>query len=333
MKKLFATVVSALFAAALPGLAQQSAPLALIAHFALPDAPAGHFDHLSIDLRGHRLFAADEGGGVEVVDTRTGKVITAIKIGEPHDPEYHASTNRLYVTDGSGYLRVFNGTTLRELTSTKLWDDLDPMAFDPQRDLIFTESGGGDLHQSFSHFTTIDPRTMKVVNDLKIDGTTLEWMQLAKNGPQIYLNNRARDMVTVVDRDRHAVVANWPIQGAHINVAMAYDPAGHLIFVGCRSGQMVVMDTRNGKQIASEPLGPNVDDMVYDPASHRVYAATDGNIDVFTMASPTSYSRVEVKSAKMGKTALLVSALRRYYVAVPKDGNTPAEILVYRVNP
>ncbi|MGH9520705.1 MAG: YncE family protein, partial [Terriglobales bacterium] len=228
--------------------------------------------------------------------------------------------------------RVFNGTTLQETASTKLWDDLDPMVFDPQRNLLFTESGGGDLHQNFSHFTTIDPRTMKVVNDLPIDGTTLEWMQLAKNGPQIYLNNRARDMVTVVDRGKHAVVANWPIQGAHTNVAMAYDPAGHLIFVGCRSGQMVVLDTRNGKQIASEPLGPNVDDMVYDPASHRIYAATDGNIDVFSMTSPERYSRVEVKSAKMGKTALLVPSLRRYYVAVPQDGNTPAEILVYRVN-
>lgn len=332
MKNLYALAALGAMAVVVPAAAQSAAPLTLVTQYVLTGAPAGHFDHLTIDLAGHRLFAADEGGAVEVVSTQTGRVLHAIKSEEPHDPEYHAQDGRLYVTDGSGVLRVFDGKTYTEVASTKLWDDLDPMAFDASRNTFYTESGGGDLHQTFSHFSTIDARTMKLVNDLKIDGSTLEWMELSAAGPQIYLNNREKAQVTVVDRDTHQVVANWPIHGATLNVAMAFDQADHRLFVGCRSGQMVIFDTSKGKQLQSLPLTGGVDDMVYDPATRRVYASADGAIDVYRQASADQYERIVIKSAPLAKTSLLVPSLHRYYVAVPAAKDAPARILVYKVN-
>lgn len=333
MLKLSALVVS-LALAAVVLVAQRPAPLTLIGHYELTGAPAGHFDHLAVDLRGHRLFAADEGGAVEVVSLTTGKLLHSITaVQEPHGVLYRADLSRLYVTDGgAGLLRMFDGATYSEVGSVKLWDDADSVGYNPRTHLLYVDSGGGDLHQTFSHFSTVNTTTAKLVHDMQVDGDTIEAMALAPNSALIYLNVRSKNEIALIDRKQHKVTATWPIQGASTNVAMALDAAHHRLFVGCRSGQMVVFDTETGKQLQALGLDKTVDDMVYDPASGRIYAATDGMIDVYQEESPDKYSMTEVPSGPLGKTALLVPSLHRYYVAVPKTGKSEAQILVFRVN-
>lgn len=332
MRKVLLLVVSVALASA-AGLAQGRAPLTLIGHYELTGAPAGHFDHVAVDLGGHRLFAADEGGAVEVVSLTTGKLIHSITaVQEPHAVLYRGDVNRLYVTDGgAGLLRIFDGTTYKQTGSVKLWDDADSVGYNPRSHMLHVDSGGGDLHQTFSHFSTVNTTSGKLVNDMQVDGDTIEAMALAADGV-IYLNVRSKNEIAVIDSHQHKVTATWPVQGATTNVAMALDAAHQRLFVGCRSGQMVVFDTATGKQLQALPLGKTVDDMVYDAASGRIYAATDGAVDVFREVTPDKYEMTAVPSGPLGKTALLVPALHRYYVAVPKAGKTEAEILVFRVN-
>jgi len=113
---------------------------------------------------------------------------------------------------------------------------------------------------------------------------------------------------------------------------MALDETNHRLFIACRTAAMVVMDTQSGKEITALPITKGVDDAVYDPASKRIYAACDGNVDVYQQSSPDEYKLLaRVPTGPMARTARLVPELKRYFVAVPQHGTDPAKILVFDV--
>jgi DNA-binding beta-propeller fold protein YncE len=314
---------------------QESTPLKLVQAFKLPPAVKGHFDHFEIDLKGDRLFATPEDyKAVLVFDVKTGKLIRTISgIGRPHAVLYREDLNRIYVTDGdAGDVKIFDGTTYGLLSSVKLLEDSDSIGYDPATKYLYLDNGGGDVHQTYSMFSIVDTTAGKKLTDIKIDGDTLEAMALEKSGSKIYVNNKAKNQVEVVDRDKREIVASWPVTKCKGNVAMGFDEANHRLFVACRSGEIVVLDTQAGKELTVLPITKGVDDLTYDPASKRVYASGDGSADVYQQTDPDNYKLLgKVSTGPLGRTARLVPELNRYFVAVPQHDATNAEILVFEV--
>src|SRR3984893_14826844 len=314
---------------------QVAAPIKLVQTLELPAEVKGNFDHFGIDLKGARLFATPEGyHAVLVFELKSGKPIHTITgIGKPHAVLYREDLNRIYITDGdAGDLKIFDGTTYRLLSSVKLLEDADSIGFDPATKYLYVDNGGGDVHQTYSMLSIIETTAGKKLADLKIDGETLEAMALEKSTPRMYVNNRAKNQISVVDREKREVVASWPVTLCKNNVAMALDEANHRLFVACRTGQIAVLDTQTGKEVTSFPITKGVDDMIYDAASKRVYAACDGAVDIFEQSGPDNYKLLaNVPTGPMGRTARLVPELKRYFVAVPQHGTTSAEVLVFEV--
>jgi hypothetical protein len=93
----------------------------------------------------------------------------------------------------------------------------------------------------------------QVFGGIKVDGDTLEAMALETGSRRMYINNSARNSVEVIDRDERKVVETWPVTLAKMNVAMALDEANHRLFLGCRDGHLVVMDTQTGKELQALP--------------------------------------------------------------------------------
>ncbi|MGH9344201.1 MAG: hypothetical protein ACRD19_10610 [Terriglobia bacterium] len=338
MKRL-TIIFLAVFAIFIPTAGAQSpAPLKLIQSYTIPAAVRGHFDHFGVDLQGNRLFSAAEGyKAVLVFDLHTGRLIHTIGgIGIPHAILYREDLQRIYVTDGgTGALRIYDGKTYQPLKTVKLLVDSDSIAYDPSTKDLYIVNGGGDARQTYSTISMVNTTTGAKVADMKIDGDTLEAMSLEKSSSKMYVNNRAKNQIEVIDRKKHKVLAVWPVTMAKVNVAMAFDELHHRLFVGCRSGAIVVFDTRTGKELQALPIGRGVDDLVFDPASKRIYAscgAGAGSVDVYEEQSPDHYQLLgNVPSGPGGKTARLVPQLRRYYVAVPAQSSMPAEVLVYEV--
>jgi hypothetical protein len=314
---------------------QQSAPLKLVRTIKLPADVKGSFDHFGVDLKGHRLFATPEDyKAVLVFDLHTGKLIHTITgIGRPHAILYRPGLKRLYVTDGDdGALKVFDATTYRPVGSVKLLVDTDSIGYDPATHYLYIDNGGGDANQTYSMLSVVDTTAASKLADIKIDGDTLEAMALERSSPNLYVNNKAKNQVDVIDRAKRTLVASWPVTKAKTNVAMAFDEAHHRLFVGCRSGAIVVFDTGTGKELDALPIVKGVDDMVYDAASHRVYASGDGAVDVYEETGPDHYKMLgKVTTGPRAKTSRLVPQLYRYFVAVPQHGGTNAEILEYEV--
>ena len=335
MKKRSLVLVATLMLFGVQARSQGAAPIKLIQTFELPVEVRGNFDHFGIDLKGGRLFATPEGyHAVVVFDLKTGKLVHKIDgIGKPHAVLYREDLNRIYVTDGdAGDLKIFDGTTYGLVSSVKLLEDADSIGYDPVTKYLYIDNGGGDVHQTYSMLSVIDTTAGEKLADLKIEGETLEAMALEKSTSKMYVNNRARNQVSVVDREKRELVASWPVTQCKPNVAMALDEANHRLFVACRSGVISVLDTQTGKEVTSFPITKGVDDITYDPASKRVYAACDGAIDIYEQSGHDSYRLLgNVSTGPMGRTARLVPELKRYFVAVPQHGTTSARVLVFDV--
>jgi len=314
----------------------QDAPLKLVQTIQLPADVKGHFDHFEVDLKGNRLFATPEDyKSVLVFDLKTGKPVHKIGgIGKPHAVLFRADVNRIYVTDGAdGDVKIFDGTSYAAQPGVKLLEDADSIGFDAATKLLYIDNGGGDVHEKYSMLSVVDTTAGKKVADIKVDGDTLEAMALETSSAKIYVNNKDKNEVDVVDREKRQVIAAWPVTKGKPNVAMAFDEADHRLFVACRSGDVVVMDTQTGKELSTFPITKGVDDMVYDAASKRIYSASDGSVDVYQQTDPDSYKLLaKVPTAPLAKTARLVPEIGRYFVAVPQHGTTNASILVYEVH-
>jgi DNA-binding beta-propeller fold protein YncE len=335
MKIRISILAASLISIAIPVRAQDAPPLKLAQTLTLPADATGQFDHFGVDLKGNRLFATPEGSkSVRVFELKSGKPIHTISgIEKPHAVLYREDLDRIYVTDGeAGDLKIFDGKTYKLLSTVKLLEDADSIGYDPKTKHLYVDNGGGDVHQTYSMLSVVDTTAGKKVADIKIEGETLEAMALERSTSRLYVNNKAKNQVDVVDREKRTIVASWPVTKCKTNVAMAFDEANHRLFVACRSGNMVVLDTQSGKEITALPITKGVDDIVYDAQSKRIYAACDGSVDVYQQTSPDEYKLLgQVPTGPMGRTARLVPELKRYFVAVPQHGSDPAKILVFDV--
>jgi len=332
MKKAISFLAATCFLASAQAQSGDSALLTLVSKDQMPPAIQGRFDHLGIDMRGNRLFAAAETAHqVLVFDLHTGKFLRSINdIAVPHAIFVREDLDRIYITDGgAGALRVYDGHSYALLKTIPLQVDADSIGYDPAIHLLYIDNGGGDAHQTFSLLSAVDTTKETKVSDLKIDGSTLEAMALEKGSSRMFVNNAAKNQVAVVDRKTNTLITSWPITKGERNVAMALDEAHHRLFVACRSGEIVVLDTRSGKELQSLAIGKGVDDLAFDPASGRLYApcGVDGATWVYRQMGADRYTLLgKVPSGSGGKNALLAAPLKRLFVIVPPGGGTPGTV-------
>jgi DNA-binding beta-propeller fold protein YncE len=298
-----------------------SAPLRLVQTVALRDIE-GDFDHFGVDLKGNRLFlTAEDHKSVEVFDLKTGKHIHSIGgFGEPHYVRYLADSNKLVVVDGgAGEVKFLRGDTYAPIDSAKLLHDADSSVFEPATGYLYTVNGGKDADLKYENISVTDTKSDKHLSDIRIESPQVEALALESSGPRMYVNDTARSQVLVIDREKRAIVATWPITAGQKNAPMALDENNHRLFVVTRTPpKLVVLDSTSGKQVAARPSVSGADDMFLDSARKRIYVSgREGLIMVYRQDGPDKYDLVaKVPSAPGGKTSIFVPELNRLYVAV-----------------
>ena len=329
--------VSAILLLSVPAaFAQTAAPLKLATKYEIPASVKGRFDHLGIDGAGNRLFVvAEEGGQVLVFDLGSGKMLKTISVPHPHAVLVRDDLNRIYITDEEkGAVNIYDGKTYELAKTVPLKVDTDSIGYDPATHYLYVDNGGDNAHETFTMLSVVDTTAATKLADIKIDGDTLEAMALEKSGSRLFLNNPAKNEVEVIDRKTNKVTATWPVKLGKDNSTMAFDESAHRLFVGCRSGQMVIFDTQAGKELQALSIGKGTDDLMFDPASKRIYATSGGAgvINVYKETDPDHYQSLgQVPSGPGGKTGLLAPQLNRLFVPVPGKGTAPSAVYVYQL--
>ncbi|MBZ5697663.1 MAG: YncE family protein [Acidobacteriia bacterium] len=334
MKRLQAFLITFFILYALGAAPRAAAQLKLVQTIELERDVTGHFDHFGVDLKHDRLFATSASKSVLVFNIKTGEPIHHIEgIGKPAAVLYREDLNRIYVTDAEdGSLRIIDGDSYRIMKSVKLLPDADSAGYDPATKYLYIDNGGKDAKLSYEMVSIVDTTTGEKVGDIKVDGDSLEAIVLERGSPRMYVNNRAKNRVEIIDRDKRKLIGSLPITLGKVNVPMAFDETNHRLFVGCRDGHLVVFDTASGKELQALPITEGTDDLVFDPPSKRIYVASDGAADVYEQTDPDHYKFLgKVTTGPVAKTGRLVPELNRYFVAAPKHDDKQAEILVFEV--
>jgi hypothetical protein len=273
---------------------------------------------------------AEDYQAVLVVDLSSATVAHEIKgIARPHAVLYREDLNRIYVTDGAdSAVKVFDGATYQLLKTVSLAKDADSIGYDGSRQFLYVDNGGKSEGNKYSLLSTVDTSSDSKLPDIRIQGETLEAMTLDVFRPRMYVNNKARNQIEVIDRWKGEVIASWPVKMCKDNVAMGLDEQRQRLFVGCRSGMISVFDTNTGKELQALPAGKGIDDLVYDADTKRIYSIGEGVVSVFEQTDADHYRSLgSVQSGAAAKTATLVPALNRYFVAVPRGNSKNAVIL------
>src|SRR6202022_4089626 len=311
--------------------AGDGAPLKLVETIPLPGLKDGDFDHFAPDVEGHRLFlTAEENGKVEVLDTNTNQVIHTIDdLKAPHAILYRKDLKKLFIVDGDlSAVEIYDSENYQKVEEIKVAVDADSIAYDPATSLMYVVTGGREAHTPYSIISVIDTNSAKKVRDIKINSNHVEAIVLEKSGPRMFCNMTGLNAVGVMDRNKSALTATWPLPpGDKLNVAMAFDEGDHRLFVVTRNpGKLIVLNSDTGKLVASVAAVGMVDDMAYDAKQKRIYVAGDKFVDVFKQNDADHYALLgKVPGSFRAKTAILVPELNRYYLAVPHHKNHDPE--------
>ena len=315
----------ALFTITILVAAQSNEPLRLEKTIPLPGVQ-GRIDHMSIDVKNHRLFVAALGNNtVEVIDVKEGKRVKTIGgLKEPQGVLYVAESDRLYVANGKdGSVCIFDGTSYALLKTIDYGDDADNLRYDSRRQRVYVGYGGGAV-------AAIDNQGNKG-DEIKLDAHP-ESFQLAKDTSHIYVNLPGSHKVAVLDVDKHSVLAKWGTGMAFANYPMAFDEPDHRLFVVTRMpARLLVFDTESGKIIQSLPVVGDCDDVFYDKARKRIYASGgEGAISVVDQKDADHYVDTErIATVKGARTSFFSSDLDRLFLAVRRQGSQPAAIKIF----
>jgi len=290
----------------------------------------GRIDHLSIDLKGQRLFVAALGNNsLEVIDLKENKRVHTINgLAEPQGIAYISSTNRVFVANGKdGSVRAFDAASWKLLNSTSYSDDADNLRLDPSSGHIWVGYESGALGE-------FDQEGTKLA-DIKLDAHP-ESFQLEKNGSRIFVNLPRSRKIGVVDRKTRTPSESWGTGGPLANYPMALDERNHRLFVVTRfPARLIVLDTDQGKRVATLPAIGDCDDVFYDERRHRIYAiGGEGGISVFQQRDADHYEELgRIKTVSGARTGFFSADLDKLYVAVRKHESQSAEIRVYAPAP
>lgn len=320
---------------------QTTPPMKLIETIPLPNVE-GYFDHMAVDLKGQRLFLPGEHQRtVEVIDLREGKVMHTITGfgGDPRKTIYLPETNEIWVDDGDSTVKAFSGDTYELVRNIPLsGHNLDKDSRKVPDNGVYEQTTHlfylGDRADSTPNagpkgsIEIVDVKNGSLVASIDVDGKNPAGLVLDPSSSKLYVVMGDTNQVIVIDREKHSVIATWPITGGPEPHAVALDAVNRRLFIGSRvkrghlyrPGKLVVMDADSGRVIDAIDTEGGVDEIEWEPKSKRIYyTGTTGFIDVFKQTNADHYEHLgKVATGAIAKTSLLVPELSRFYSAVPK---------------
>ena len=281
------------------------------------------WDYLGVDEAARRLYVTHD-SEVVVIDLATGSIAGKIpKLRGVHGVAIVAALDKGFITNGTpGTVTMFDTKTLRTLGEVKVGENPNCVLFEPATERIFTADRGS------KQMTAIDPKTGKVVGTIgPLDGKT-EYA-VADGKGHIFLNIQDKANLLRLDARNLKVMDTWPLAPCAEATSITMDRKNARVFVGCRSGVMVVVNAVTGKVVQTVPIGMGVDATTFDAERGIVFNSNgDGTLTVIRQKGPDEYGVVEnVKTMPGARTMALDSRTHRIYLpaAEYEPGPTAAE--------
>lgn len=279
----------------------------------------GFWDLLAVDDATGRLFLS-HGSIVQILDTRSGKLVGTI----PNAKGVHAialarDLNKGFVTCGRDTaVLIFNLETLAVIDSvTVTGGNPDAILYEPLSHRVFAFNGRG------GNATVIDGRSEQVIGTVPLNGRPE--LGVADRSGMIFVNLEDKSMVDVIRPGTLTVAHRWPLGPGTNPTGIAIDDTNHRLFVGCANKMMVILNSDNGKLIATLPIGDEVDGVAFDPGLKRAYSSNgDGTLTAIAEIDKNRFQVMEnVPTQKGARTMAVDDATHHIFLPTAEFGEPP----------
>ncbi len=253
----------------------------------------GGFDHAAVDTATDRLYVAHTANdGVDVVDLEGRTYLRSVPQLKGVAGVWVDGSQRFLFTSNRGedtasVFRIDSGgehEILRVATGVRP----NGMAFDPGRQLWLI-AGVGDAKRSDAPptLTFVGLRERKVLSSIKVPGRT-RWATYHRPSDAFYVNIADPASILRIKADDVTQVGRtYPVaaKGPH---GLEQDPGGDVLYCACDDAVLLALNVVSGEIRKVGPLAGSPDVLWLDPASKRLYAATDdaATVQVFGTDPP-----------------------------------------------
>jgi DNA-binding beta-propeller fold protein YncE/mono/diheme cytochrome c family protein len=280
------------------------------------------WDYVTADSESRRLYVPH---GIEVVvlDLDSASIVGKITgLKGVHGVAIAREFGRGFISaTDPGSITIFDLKTLAVIDKVRVGDDPNGIVYDSVTQRVFSADRGS------KRVTAIDAKTGKIAAMTEDLGGRTE--HLAADGAgHVFLNMQDIGKLRELDAQTLKVMETWLLSPpCGQPSSMDIDRLHNRVFIGCRSGLLAVVDGATGKIVATQPIGPGVDALEFDPKTALIFVSTGGDngaLSIFHEETPDRYELVaNVKTLPGARTMALDQESGRIYLPVADFGPLP----------
>ncbi len=275
-------------------------------------------DYVFADNDSRRLYVP-RGAQVLVFDLDTlksvGEIANARARGVAVDPKSH------HGFCSSSPVVMWDSKTLETIKTIDVQGRPDGILFEPATERVYVFS------HSAPNATVIDAKDGSVVGTIDLGGAP---EQAASDGQgHLYVDIEDKDNVAVVDVKTLQVTAHYGLDGKGSGPAgLGLDVKNHILFAMCHNPQTcVVLNSDDGKILATLPIGRGTDGGGFNPATMEAFSSQgDGTLTIIREISPTNFEVEQtVQTKSRAKTCTLDTKNNQIVLITTEPSPNPAQ--------
>ncbi|MEP6754354.1 MAG: hypothetical protein ABJA67_02550 [Chthonomonadales bacterium] len=257
----------------------------------------GGFDYVYADSVDRKVYIARGGAAARInvfnLDTLAteGEITNTNARGAAADDKYH------HGFASSSPVAMWDTKTLKPIKTIPVQGRPDGILADSFNHRVYVFS------HSAPNVTVIDANSGDVLGTIDLDGAPEQATTDGKG--HIYVDIEDKDSVGVIDANTMKVTAKYSLNGkGGGNAGLALDVKNHILFVACRTPQvMVMMDANDGKVLGTAPIGRGCDGAGFSAKSGECFSSQgDGTLTIIKKSKDTFDVTQTVKTMPGAKT-------------------------------
>ena len=263
----------------------------------------GGFDYVYADAVGRNVYVARGGANARVSVYNIDTMTSAGEIGKTNARGAAVDAKSHHGFSSSKPIAMWDSKTLAPIKTISVDGNPDGILNDDSTHRTFVFS------HSAPNATVIDAEKGEVLGTIDLGGAP---EQAACDGKgHIYVDIEDKDSVAVVDAKEMKVIASYSLNGkGGGNAGLALDAKNCVLFVACRTPQvMVMMSTKDGSILGTLPIGRGCDGAVFNPKTMECFSSQgDGTLTIIKESSPTKFDVEQTVTTMPGAKTLTLDA-------------------------
>jgi YVTN family beta-propeller protein len=159
----------------------------------------------------------------------------------------------------------------------------DAILYDPYTKTLVTCNGRS------KNLSIIDPEKNITIATIDVGGKPETAVSDGKG--LLFVNIEDKNEIVEIDLKNRKLLQHWSLGSGEGPTGLAYDKATQRLFAGCEK-QLIVMNAKDGKVVATLPIGAGCDGVAFDPKAKIIFTSNgaDGNMTAVKEESADRFS-------------------------------------------